>query len=87
MKNETNFVQRRFYLKCLTVHDDASARILQIEESPGHRYYSHVIEVKEFLKHKFDTLQQLRPRELQLVSLDQNQLTYRKNEVLVYICK
>ena len=77
----------KFVLKCLFQQDDTTARIFQIEESPGHPFYKHITEVKDFLKNKFDVLQQLRNRDLQLSSLNQDHFKYEKNEVLFYICK
>ena len=76
----------KFVLKCLHTQDDTTARILQIEQSPGHPFYKHIVQVKEFLKYKFDDLSLLHHRRLELASLSPDKFTYQKNEVLMFVC-
>ena len=76
----------KFILKCIHTQDDTTARIYQIEQSPGHPFYHHILKTKEFLRQKFEDLASVRIRDLELSTLSTEQLIYQKNEVLSYIC-
>ena len=77
----------KFLLKCLAGTDDVTACILQIESTPGHRYFRHICAVKEFLKYKHEHLQDQRLSQIQLCNLQPKEFVYLKNEVLMYICR
>ena len=78
----------KFLLKSLSQGDDVAARILQIESTPGHRYYEQILAVKEFLKEKHSAkLEDLRLSHILLSNFQSKELIYHKDEVLKHLCK
>ena len=77
----------KFLLKSLFHNDDISARILQIEHTPGHRYYEHTILLKEFLREKHNRFNDARISRISLADIPQKDLRYSKHEVLAHVCR
>ena len=84
----------KFILKSLSQGDSSSARIIQIEETPNHEYFSQVYDTKLFLlwmfknrKRTADTPCPTSLRELSLAEVDSACLFYSDKLIKTYQCE
>ena len=79
----------KFILKSLMQEDNMGARIMQIEETPGHIYYKHTILAKQFLMWKKHggaaTGSSMRAESL--INMPYSTFIYTKLEIKEYTCQ
>ena len=78
----------KFLLKAISLDDGLKALILQLEETPGHPYYQHVMWAKSFLSHApEDTCSQsLRMRGISLLDWSAEELQYTQTKITEFMC-
>ena len=73
----------RFVLKCLSSSDQMTSLIYQLEHTPGHKYYKHTIQVKQFLKWRTDS--DTASRNIELHLSQRKHLLYNKTVISKYV--
>ena len=78
----------KFLLKAISLDDELKAIILQLEETPGHPYYQHVMWAKSFLSHTSEDpcSQSLRMREVSLLDWSADELQYTQTNITQFMC-
>ena len=58
----------KFYLKCLSVDDNMRSLVMQLEETPTHPFYKHIMSVKNYMQWKSsETLGEIALRDIVLI--------------------
>ena len=74
----------KFLLKGLSLDDDLRAVILQIEETPSHRFYNHVSMTKKCIAWKRE--EETTARSIQLLDLSEDEFWYSQGQMQLYLC-
>ena len=74
----------KFNLKCLALNDDMKCLIAQLEETPNHIFYSHIMSTKQYLIWKRKCNEKV--RSINFTDIPDNQLKYTKIDILLYQC-
>ena len=74
----------KFLLKGLSLDDDLKAVFLQVEETPSHGFYKHVIMAKKYIAWKREG--ETNARNVQLLDVSEEEWRYSKVQMQQYLC-